>query len=148
MLTSVSGLQALVLDRYDLDTLFIGRGAPHRWADPGAGSGGGYGVQGVASRFGVVTWHQDAAVAQAGGGHTVHFTCTFTPSFTPGVTPTPAIVLRLRSPVASEALVGNSVAVAGDAALVSLDEAAGDVQVSLPPPASTSYTFAVKALFQ
>lgn len=143
MLPSVGAIEALVLERFDEDKVYLGRGVPHRWADSARGNG--FGVSSVGTRFGLVSFQHSAGVA-IDSGHAVSVSVSFTPTLSPGVTPTPVLVLRLRSPDAGEVLDAGSVTIEGGGVVSALDATVGDVVVALTGPAP--YAFVVKAVFK
>jgi hypothetical protein len=143
MLPAIGTRWQLVLERYDEDVLYLARGAPARWAAPGAG---GYGLQRAATRFGWVDLHVDNTARPAGDGEDAAATVAFTraPNAVAGVAPAPQLRLRLRSSAPGDTLQPASVKVAGAgvafAGIVDGDTVVVNVTQVPPPGGVVSFT--------
>jgi hypothetical protein len=104
----------------DNDTVWLGMGAPARWAAAG------YGVTGAITRFGVVSFH-----ANASSTGTAMASVSFSATGSPGVASTPTFVVRLKGAQIGGSLDVSSVTVSGQAVLVSVDASALLVTVNL-----------------
>ena len=126
MLPAIATRWQFVLERYDTDVLWLGKGAPRRWAVP---SGGGYHVTRAATRFGLV----DAGwvnTPTAGGAESVSVTVHFTSVAVPGISVTPTFAIRVRSSYVGGEVIPSTVTVTGGAVLASVDAMAGLVWVN------------------
>lgn len=113
--------------RADNDTIWLGMGAPSRWAAAG------YGISGAVTRFGIVTFHASASTSTPPAAV---MNVTFQPTGSPGVVQSPTFVARLKSTQLGAALDPASVAVTGNAVLVSVDAAACLVELQVQAPAA------------
>jgi hypothetical protein len=138
---SIATRWQLVLERYDEDALYLAAGAPRRWYAPG---GGGFAVEGAATRFGAVSVAVSNAAAVGGGaGEDATAAVGFAPwppGASPGVNATPAFALRLRGSDRHLALVPASVSVTTGATLLSVDVARERVWVALTGTGAATFT--------
>eukprot|EP00052_Salpingoeca_macrocollata_P022678 m.197901 g.197901 ORF g.197901 m.197901 type:complete len:939 (+) comp21867_c0_seq3:48-2864(+) len=116
MLPALATRWQLVLERYDTDVVWLGKGVPRRWARV---SGGGFAIEQAATRFGRVSFAVSYAGDNATGGKVVATaTVQFRPVSVPGVTQTPQFAVVLRAEVQELVLDADSVDVSNPAVVL------------------------------
>jgi hypothetical protein len=126
LLPALGTQYAMVFERYDLDTLFVGIGAPSRWVPLNST---GWSVTRAYTRFGLVSFSSTVAGSQI--QQVAVSTLTYTPTGSPGVSQIPRFLIKAQQ--ANNTLSLQSVSVSGDADLVSFDPSTKLVDVKLVP---------------
>ena len=133
MLTAIATRWQFVLERYDTDTLWLAKGAPRRWANSsvGTGSGGIYGIQRAATRFGLVSFSVAYSTPHSQGQEAEMVVTFMVANNTVVITPMPKFALRFRSSDARALL--SSVELHGDpdVVLAGVDVVGGFVFINL-----------------